>query len=70
VGDRWIPLDEIAKMLGLSQRSVKALQVRGLPLRRFSPHATPGVLESELTAWIKKQVPDGKPIRAKPQASV
>lgn len=64
MADRWLTLTEIAQKLGLSQRSVKLLRARrGLPLGRVSPHAQPGCFESEFNAWIRRQLPDGKPIR-------
>lgn len=67
MADRWLTLAKIASMLGLSRRSVKLLAARGLPLRRISPRSEPGLLESEFTAWVKRQVPNGKPIREKAQ---
>ncbi len=65
VSDRWLALPEIAAMLKLSERSIKALQKRGFPLRRVSPRSRPGALESELAVWMKRQRPDGKPLRGK-----
>lgn len=66
VVDRWVQLLEIAKLFGLSQESVKRLaKKRGLPLRRVTPFATPGILESELFAWLKAQPLVGPAVRAK-----
>lgn len=63
--DRWLPLPEVAKLLGLSEESIKRLaKKRGLPLRRVSTYATPGMLESELVAWLKAQPPVGPPVRS------
>src|SRR5882672_7259358 len=47
--DQWLQLPEIAKMFGLSEESIKRLaKTQGFPLRRLTPYATPGVLESAL----------------------
>jgi hypothetical protein len=63
--DRWLQLAELAKIFGLSEESIKRLaKNRGLPLRRVTPYATPGVLESELVLWLKAQPLIGQPIRA------
>lgn len=59
--DRWIPLtddrphaDSLSSLLGLSARAIKSLaKERGLPLRRVSPNATPGIIQSELIEWIR-----------------
>jgi hypothetical protein len=62
--DQWLQLAEIAKMFGLSAESIKRLaRAHGFPLRRLTPHATPGVFESELIAWFKAQPKVGPPIR-------
>jgi len=64
--DRWIQLGELAKLFGLSEESMKRVaKNHGFPLRRLTPYATPGVLESELFSWLKAQPLVGKPIRAK-----
>ncbi|MBI2348446.1 MAG: hypothetical protein HYV05_07315 [Deltaproteobacteria bacterium] len=64
--DRWIQVSEIAKQFGLSQESIKRLaKKRGLPLRRVTPFATPGILESELFAWLKGQPFVGPAVRSK-----
>lgn len=60
--DRWIPLtddrphaDCLSRLLGLSPRALKSLaKERGLPLRRASPNATPGIIQSELIDWIRE----------------
>ena len=63
--DRWLQLAELAKLFGLSVESIKRLaKNRGFPLRRLTPYATPGVLESELVLWLKAQPLIGQPIRA------
>jgi hypothetical protein len=63
--DRWLQLAELAKIFGLSEESIKRLaKNRGFPLRRVTPYATPGVLESELVLWLKAQPLIGQPIRA------
>lgn len=67
--DRWLPLSEIAKLLGLSEDSIRRLaKNRGFPLRRVSTYATPGMLESELVAWLKHQPLVGPPVRSKPRS--
>jgi predicted DNA-binding transcriptional regulator AlpA len=64
--DQWLQLTEIVKMFGLSEESIKRLaKAQGFPLRRLTPYATPGVLESELIAWLKAQPNIGAPVRAK-----
>jgi predicted DNA-binding transcriptional regulator AlpA len=64
--DRWIQLPELAKLFGLSEESMKRVaKNHGFPLRRLTPYATPGVLESELFRWLKAQPMVGRPIRAK-----
>ncbi len=63
--DRWLQLHEIAKMFGLSEESIKRLaKTHGLPLRRVTPFATPGSLESELVDWLKAQPQVGSPVRS------
>jgi predicted DNA-binding transcriptional regulator AlpA len=67
--DRWIQLGELAKLFGLSEESMKRIaKNHGFPLRRLTPYATPGVLESELFRWLKAQPLVGHPIRAKAAA--
>jgi hypothetical protein len=64
--DRWLPLAELAKLFGLSEESVKRLAKKhDLPLRRVTPYATPGALESELVEWLKAQPRVGQPVRDK-----
>jgi len=64
--DRWLQLPEIAKMFGLSEESIKRLaKTHGLPLRRVTPFATPGVLECEMVKWLKAQPLVGPPVRSK-----
>jgi len=47
--DQWLQLQEVAKLFGLSKDSIKRLAKNyALPLRRVTPLATPGVLETEL----------------------
>lgn len=57
--DRWLSLQEISAMLGLSEKSVLRLRRQGLPMRRVSPRGARGILESELVAWLKKRPRDG-----------
>jgi len=65
--DRWLQLAELARLFGLSEESIKRLaKNHGFPLRRLTPYATPGVLESELVPWLKAQPLRGQPIRARP----
>ena len=67
--DRWLQLPEIAKMFGLSEESIKRLaKTHGLPLRRVTPFATPGSLESELVRWLKAQPLVGPPVRSRQPA--
>jgi hypothetical protein len=66
VTDRWLSLPEISKMLGLSEESIRRLgKNRGLPLRRVTPYATPGALESELIKWLKAQPLIGEAVRVR-----
>ena len=54
-------------MFGLSEESIKRLtNTHGLPLRRVTPFATPGALETELLDWLKSQPQVGAPIRSNP----
>jgi hypothetical protein len=47
-------LGELAELFGLSEESMKRVaKNHGFPLRRLTPYATPGVLESELFRWLK-----------------
>jgi hypothetical protein len=53
------------RVFGLSE-SIKRLAKKNVfPLRRLTPYATPGVLESEFVRWLKAQPLVGKPIRVK-----
>ena len=62
--DRWLQLRVIARLFGLSEDSIKRLaKNHGLPLRRVTPLATPGVLETELIVWLKSQPRIGPPVR-------
>jgi predicted DNA-binding transcriptional regulator AlpA len=62
--DRWLGLAEISNMFGLSEESIKRLaKSQGFPLRRLTPYAMPGVIESELMKWLKAQPRNGKPVR-------
>jgi hypothetical protein len=66
VTDRWFQAAEIAKLFGLSQDSIKRLaKNHGLPLRRVSPFATPGALESELVGWLKNRPLVGPAVRSR-----
>jgi hypothetical protein len=53
--DHWLTLGELAKLFGLSEESIKRLAKNGFPLRRLTPYATPGVIESEFFRWLKAQ---------------
>jgi len=54
--DKWLQLAELAKLFGLSEESIRRLvKKNGFPLRRLTPYAAPGVLESELVRWISPQ---------------
>jgi len=67
--DRWVQLPEIAKLFGLSEDSIRRLaKNQRLPLRRITPFATPGALETELVAWLKSLPPVGGPVRPKRRA--
>jgi len=56
--NRWLQLPEIPRLFGLSEDSIKRLaKNHGLALRRVSPFAMPGTLESELVEWLKAQPP-------------
>lgn len=64
--DRWLQLPEIAKLFGLGQDSIERLaKNHTLAPRRVTPFATPGVLECELIAWLKRQPRIGPPVRHK-----
>jgi hypothetical protein len=64
--DRWLSVTELAKLFGLSEESVKRLAKKhDFPLRRITPYATPGALESELVQWLKAQPRVGQPVRDK-----
>ena len=64
--DQWLQLPELAKMFGLSEESIKRLaKTHRLPLRRVSPFAMPGVLQSELVAWLRSQPFIGPPVRVR-----
>ncbi len=54
--DRWMLAPEIAKMLDVSEDTLHHLkQSRGLPLRRLTRQAAPGLLHSELIDWLRMQ---------------
>ena len=60
--DQWLQLPELAKLFDLSEESIKRVaKNHGFPLRRLTPYATPGVLESELVHWLKAQPLVGNP---------
>jgi hypothetical protein len=62
----WLTLGELAKLFGLSEESIKRLAKKnGFPLRRLTPYATPGVIESEFFRWLKTQPLVGRAVRAK-----
>jgi hypothetical protein len=62
--DQWLQIGQIAKLFGLSEESIKRLaKNHGFPLRRLTPYATPGVLQSEMVRWLKQQPPIGQAIR-------
>ena len=62
--DRWLQLRMITRLFGLSEDSIKRLaKNQGLPLRRVTPLAIPGVRETELIAWLKRQLRIGPPVR-------
>ena len=64
--DRWLKLAELSKMFGLSEESIKRLaKDHRFPLRRITPYATPGILESDLVRWLKTQPRRGPAIRKK-----
>jgi predicted DNA-binding transcriptional regulator AlpA len=64
--DRWLQLPEIAKLFGLSEDSIKRLaKNHRFPLRRITPLATPGALETELFDWLKRRPSVGPPVRRK-----
>lgn len=66
---RWIKLDEIAAMFGLSKESIlRIAKTHGLPLKRITPFATPGCLQTDLFKWIERQPRAGKAVRAERQA--
>ena len=47
ITDRWLQLAELSKMFGLSKESIKRMvKSHDFPLRRITPYAKPGVLES------------------------
>jgi hypothetical protein len=61
---RWIKLDEIAAMFGLSEESILRIsKTRGLPLKRITPFATPGCLQTHLFKWLEQQPRAGKAVR-------
>ena len=64
--DQWIQLAELAELFGLSEESIKRLAKKNnFPLRRLTPYAMPGVLESEFLRWLKAQPLVGQPVRSK-----
>jgi hypothetical protein len=64
--DGWLSLAELCEAFGLSEESLKRMaKTHGLPLRRMTPRAIPGALESEFLSWLKAQPPRGQAVRAK-----
>ena len=64
--DKWIRISELSDLFGVSEESIRRLaKSQGFPLRRLTPYAIPGVLESELLSWLNAQPRIGRPIRAK-----
>jgi hypothetical protein len=62
---QWLSLPQVAELFGVSQESLKRIAIsRGFPLRRATPHAMPGVLESELFSWLKTQPATGMAVRS------
>jgi predicted DNA-binding transcriptional regulator AlpA len=62
--DRWIQLGELAELFGLSEESIKRFAKKnGFPLRRLTPYAKPGVIESEFLRWLKAQPLVGRAVR-------
>jgi hypothetical protein len=69
--DPWLQLSELSNMFGISEESIKRLaKNRAFPLRRITPYARPGVLQSELFAWLKAQPRRGLAVRTKRAARV
>ena len=65
ISDRWIQLGELAELFGLSEESIKRFAKKnGFPLRRLTPYAKPGVIESEFLRWLKAQPLVGRAVRA------
>jgi hypothetical protein len=61
---RWIKLDEIAAMFDLSEDSIlRIAKTHGLPLKRITPFATPGCLQTHLFKWIEQQPRAGRAVR-------
>jgi hypothetical protein len=47
--DQWLTLDELSKLFGLSEESIKRLAKKnGFPLRRLPPYATPALAHSSM----------------------
>jgi hypothetical protein len=64
--DQWLQLAELSELFGLSEESIKRLsKSHGFPLRRLTPYATPGVIQSELLRWLKAQPLVGPAVRVK-----
>jgi predicted DNA-binding transcriptional regulator AlpA len=64
--DQWLQLSELSKLFGLSEESIERMAKKnGFPLRRLTPYATLGVLESEFLRWLKAQPLVGQPVRSK-----
>lgn len=64
--DRWLKIAELSSLFGVSEDSIRRLsKSQGFPLRRLTPYAMPGVLESELFRWLKSQPNIGRPVRSK-----
>ncbi len=66
---RWIKLDEIAAMFELSEDSIlRIAKTRRLPLKRITPFAVPGCLQTELFKWIERQPTAGRAVRVSGRA--
>ena len=56
--DRWLPMDELVKILGIGERTIlKLARTKGFPLKRVTRQAVPGAVSSELFEWLKGQPP-------------
>jgi hypothetical protein len=57
-------LGELAELFGLSEESIKRFAKKnGFPLRRLTPYAKPGVIESAFLRWLKAQPLVGRAVR-------